>query len=741
MSSRKRLYGAEYKKIRENKQNVINKQAGSFTKFLLKHPMDDIQQLINNSSQTTTTGLTITSSQDTQSNYNLNCLPSTSRGISENSLHRIEVDLFSDSDRDSIDSDSFDFEEINNISDKDVMETNREHSSEISGDPSDWPLQLTNSIRILFIKKGPMQIKKFDFPKNQLNRKFFSSYYQRVLHNGEQLERSWLVYSKKNDTVFCFCCRMFSSKLSDSGVVSEFGYNDWKNLSGHLKIHETSKTHIIHFSSWQEMIVRLKLNQTIDSQNQRIIESEINHWRSVLFRLCAILRCMAAQHFSIRGRSSTIHSPHNGIFLKIIELFSLFDNVLKTHVERIQNKHLHVHYLGPQIQNELINLMSEKVKNNILSRVRDAKYYSIILDCTPDCSHKEQMSIILRYVCISKGIVHEHFIGFIVLDKTGAGLSDQIIKMLSDLEININYMRGQSYDNGSNMRGKHNGVQKRILDINPRAFYVPCNSHSLNLVVNDAAKCNIYTISFFNIVQQLYVFFSASTERWKILIKFLPKLTLKKVCDTRWESRINAIRPIRYQFEELYNALSYIKDDINLTGTHGLQTKAYVLLKNICDFKFICSIIIWYDVLSIVNPVSKQLQSIQYDIQISVKSLSEIIEFLKEYRRNGFFKVKLAAKEIASVIGISEEFPQDHQVRKRLKKTNFSYKNKDDSPLHNPEKKFEVDFFNTFIDMAINSLQDRFIQLNNHCSNFGFLYDINILKSWEHETIQSIAKI
>lgn len=96
--------------------------------------------------------------------------------------------------------------------------------------------------------------------------------------------------------------------------------------------------------------------------------------------------------------------------------------------------------------------------------MRDAKYYSIILDCTPDCSHKEQMSIILQYVCISKGIVHEHFIGLIeVFDKTGAGLSDQIIKMLSDLEIKINDMHGQSYDNGSNMRGKHNRVQKHTL--------------------------------------------------------------------------------------------------------------------------------------------------------------------------------------------------------------------------------------------------------------------------------------
>lgn len=271
---------------------------------------------------------------------------------------------------------------------------------------------------------------------------------------------------------------MFSVKLSDTGVASGIRYNDWKNLTAHLKIHEMSKTHILYYSNWQEMLIRLKLNQTIDSHNQKIIDSERKRWKAVLVRLCAILRCMAAQNLAFRGTSSVIHSPHSGNFLKLIKCFSLFDNVLKDHLEKIKNKEQHVHYLGPQIQNELISLMSEKVKSNILTMVKDVKYYSIILDCTPDCSHTEQMSIILRFVSTTTGDVHEHFIGFIeVFDKTGAGLSDRIIKELMDLKININYMRGQSYDNGSDMRGKQNGVQKRILNINPRAFYVLCNSH------------------------------------------------------------------------------------------------------------------------------------------------------------------------------------------------------------------------------------------------------------------------
>lgn len=50
-------------------------------------------------------------------------------------------------------------------------------------------------------------------------------------------------------------------------------------------------------------------------------------------------------------------------------------------------------------------------------------------------------------------------------------------------------------------------------------------------------------------------------------------------------------------------------DNKNLTGAHGLQTKidTYALLKNICDFKFTCFVIVWYDILSAANPESKQL--------------------------------------------------------------------------------------------------------------------------------------
>ena len=69
------------------------------------------------------------------------------------------------------------------------------------------------------------------------------------------------------------------------------------------------------------------------------------------------------------------------------------------------------------------------------------------------------------------------------------------------------------------MRGKNKGVQSRLLEINPRALFVPCGAHFLNLVVADAAKDSTDATSYFGILQKLYNLFSASKQRWTILKK------------------------------------------------------------------------------------------------------------------------------------------------------------------------------------------------------------------------------
>ncbi|CAL8993526.1 unnamed protein product, partial [Prunus brigantina] len=47
------------------------------------------------------------------------------------------------------------------------------------------------------------------------------------------------------------------------------------------------------------------------------------------------------------------------------------------------------------------------------------------------------------------------------------------------------------------MEGKNSGVQKRLLEINPRAFYMPCACHSLSLIVCDMENSSVKVVSFF----------------------------------------------------------------------------------------------------------------------------------------------------------------------------------------------------------------------------------------------------
>ncbi|KAK4727022.1 hypothetical protein R3W88_031939 [Solanum pinnatisectum] len=89
------------------------------------------------------------------------------------------------------------------------------------------------------------------------------------------------------------------------------------------------------------------------------------------------------------------------------------------------------------------------------------------------------MSFIIRSVDISATPINvtKYFLEFLKVDDTsGKGLFEVILDETKCIGLDIDNLRGQGYDNGSNMKGKHQGVQKRLLDINPRSFYTPCES-------------------------------------------------------------------------------------------------------------------------------------------------------------------------------------------------------------------------------------------------------------------------
>ena len=156
--------------------------------------------------------------------------------------------------------------------------------------------------------------------------------------------------------------------------------------------------------------------------------------------------------------------PNNGNLLGLVQLVAKFYPVLQEHIRRISNDEIHDHYLRTckRMQNEFIQLISNYVLKEILASVTKSKYYSVILDCTPDVSRKEQMTVVLRSIELGNKTVCivENFVGFVhVQESTGIGLTKAFLHKIDELGLSISNCRGQGYDNGANMRGRISGVQ------------------------------------------------------------------------------------------------------------------------------------------------------------------------------------------------------------------------------------------------------------------------------------------
>ncbi|GJV22738.1 zinc finger MYM-type protein 1-like protein [Tanacetum coccineum] len=247
--------------------------------------------------------------------------------------------------------------------------------------------------------------------------------------------------------------------VSKGSLVNE-GFADWTYLSTRIKEHEVGLEHIINMANWFDMRRRVKKNEAIDNVVHEQFEKERYHWMKVHLRIILIVKFLANHNLAFRGTTEKLHVDSNGNFLGLIEMLEEFDPFIKEHVRRITSDEIHVHYLGHSIQNELLQLLARGIKSQIIQKIKQAKYFSVILDCTLDTSHQEQMSLILHYVNVGSTcvIVEESFLGFLsVDDMTGQGLFDDTRDELKSLDLDIDDVRGQGYDNGSNMKGKHQG--------------------------------------------------------------------------------------------------------------------------------------------------------------------------------------------------------------------------------------------------------------------------------------------
>jgi len=279
-------------------------------------------------------------------------------------------------------------------------------------------------------------------------------------------------------------------------------------------------------------------------------------------------------------------------------------------------------YLSPNIFEEIVESMAKEVRDTIVKELVTAKYFSISVDSTPDVSHVDQLTVIVRYVLHGKLI--ERFLTFLpIYSHTGEQLAKSLLDYLNCLQIEFNDCRGQSYDNASNMSGRYKGLQARLKAINPHAIYVPCAAHSLNLVVSNAAESCLEAVNFFGVVQKIYTFLSSSTHRWNVFITKLKEkhkgLTVKSLSATRWS---DAVKALYEGYTIIKLSLEDIADDDHQTGDARNEAESLVNNMEMLETAILCGV--WHSILTRFNATNKLLQKADIDIKLAIDLLTSL---------------------------------------------------------------------------------------------------------------------
>ena len=158
--------------------------------------------------------------------------------------------------------------------------------------------------------------------------------------------------------------------------------------------------------------------------------------------------------------------------------------------------------------------------------------------------------ICIRHVCLQTYKVHEDCIGLYSTNKTNA---DQLTCLIKDILIRSSLplcnCRGQCYDGAANMSGRRTGVVTQIQQVEPRAVYLHCMGHNLNLAVQETCRSITIMRDAFDTVLELSKLFKYRAKKKAMLLKLKSVLSpqspgVKPLCPTRWTVRAESLQSI-----------------------------------------------------------------------------------------------------------------------------------------------------------------------------------------------------
>jgi hypothetical protein len=587
-------------------------------------------------------------------------------------------------------------------------------------DPA-WFLELASSGGVItgeamkrMLTQMHLPPESFEFPKSGKRNLRFRREWARQF--------PWILYSKSADGVLCkFCSAMIhSSEVGKghhqrTGLLVQAPYNNWKKAIEDFRAHQKTLYHNEMTEKAADFLKNFKQGTDVVKAMHKGRSEQAAANRS---KLAGIVKCVlfcGRQGIALRGHKDS------GALLTTEEQKSNEGNVRALIRFRIEagdlnlEQHLrsaaaNASYTSPRIQNEILEACNKIIVAKLVKRVNDADFFTVMADETTDIRGLEQMSVAVRFVEEeSPGgnfTVREEFLNFVpVTDMRGQALAETITGYLKKVGINLEKMRGQGYDGASAMSGKFRGCAAVIQQSYPKALYLHCASHSLNLAVGHA--CSVQLIrNCLGTIKETTTLFRASAKRTahftEVISEMIPgsrKTRLTRLCETRWVERLDCV----IQFKDMYEVI--VESLRRLQASHDSEEsgRAFALCSALEKPGFLIALCCMSTLFGMCHGLSELLQTPHMDLARCVKHadlLATEVRTLRQNAESAFHPIFTGAAAMASEIGVEITVPR----------TTSRQVHRDCYATASPEEYYRIAVFVPFFDDFIGQLEARFLQ-------------------------------
>lgn len=541
----------------------------------------------------------------------------------------------------------------------------------------------------------------------------------------------WLAYSQCYDGAFCKYCVLFCNETVGKGSHQKIGslvakpFIMWKDAVEKFNNHSRTSYHKLCEIAGQNFL-KVSSGKSFDIKAQIVSQrkKEVDENRAALIPIIETVIFCGEQEISLRGDEDSgmlsLEKPekNDGNFRALLRFRANSGDLhLKDH---ILNCKKNATYISPKIQNEILEACGTLIRNYIVKEANSSGFFSILADETLDISGVEQFSLCVRYVN-SKNNICEGFLGFIaVFDLSSEGLTTSLLNQCQNLGLQMDKLVGQGYDGASNMRGQFNGVQAKLKNLYPKAIYVHCASHRLNLALSSELRIP-YVRNCHGTISEICNLFRNNSYAGDILKtnirNCLPesrKSRLLKVCETRFVERHDAI----IVFVELFEAVVVSLQELS-ESDRQIASNAQVLLSAIDKSYFLISLLVCEKLLSFTLNLSLYLQNPAHDLVSALEHAKNVVAKLQELRKKAdenFKNIYNLASGIAHQYFNSEIRPP----RVTKKQTN-----RDNPEFDTAEEYYRRTIFLPCLDLLIEQLNSRFEENKNILSAIEIVIPAN----------------